>query len=269
MTASGSLFSSGHRFATVFALDPTTGLIAPPTADTAYYGADVHGSQSFSGNFPEPRKISHTGQDRVLQVDWLPPLEGMDAQIQASVTDYDLIAALTGVKVATVGTSKLIYLLTNHQGQEPSVGQQALDLTLGIRRWQSYLFPSAKCVFMPASMTDGPSNISFKIVPAISSKTLTGQTLSESTNGAVNAQMGMMMTEGLPSVVAWKAGGAATDYTLGSGRDALNATTAWQVVTLNGAIITPSAYTTTKISVAAPHTAGDIVIAVYETIANP
>lgn len=272
MTASGQLVASGHRYAAAYALDPSTGLIAPPAVDTPYYGASIKGSQAFQANFPPPRKITHTGNDRVLAIDWLPPLEAMDATIQAGATDYDLIATLSGVLVETVGTARLIPILTDKQGYEPSVGlhlfQQALDFDLGIRRWQSYLFSSAKAIFMPSSQTEAANVVQYAIAPTVSKKTLWGVTLTELANGAKSAQMGKMMTIGKMLIVAWEAGGVAVDFLLDVAKPAVNATDAWLAVSKNGTVVTPASKTAAKITFAVAPTAGDIIIALYETSAS-
>ena len=270
MTASGKLFAAGARYGAAFPLNQTTGLIlnTAPAAHTANYGHIWQGMKGFSGSFPAPRKINHTGQDRVLQIDWLPPLEGMDANVTVSSTDYDLIAALTGVKVQTLGTGKFLQTYTNKQGFEPSVGlfffQQAEDLDTGIRRWQSYLFASAKCFFTPASMTDTTADLTFPVVPAISTKTLFGTTLTESTNGTTSSQMGLLMTEGRPRICSWTADGTETEFLFDTDKQAANATTAHLTVTVDGVVTAPTTTPVTGPTFTPALTAGKVIICAYE-----
>ena len=270
MTASGKLFAAGSRYAAAFPLDSTTGLIANTTgvAATATYGLTWNGFKGFSGSFPTPRKISHYGQDRVLQIDWLPPIDGMDASVTVSSTEYDLIAALTGVKVQTLGTSKMIQVYSNKQGFEPSVAlffyQQAEDLDTGIRRWQSYLFASAKCVFTPASMTDTTSDLTFPVVPAISKNTIFGTALTEASNGTLTSQMGMLMTENKPHICAWKADGVATSFLFDADKPAANATTAYLTVTVDGVVTAPTTTPTTGPTFSPALVSGKTIICCYE-----
>lgn len=267
---SGRLFTSGARFGAVFPLDQNTGLIknTEATADKATYGYMWDGIKGFNGTFPTPRKITHYGQDRVLQVDWLPPLEGIDANVNVSSTQFDLIAALTGVKVQTIGTSKAIQAYTNKQGFEPSVGlmfyQQAEDIDTGIRRWLIYLIASAKVTFQPASMTDANSDLTFPVVPAISKCTLLGTQLTEADNGTTTSQLGVMATLRRPYLCAWHTDGIETDFLFATDKQAADATDAHLVYTVDGVVTVPSTTPVTGPTFTPALAAGKTIIGLYE-----
>jgi hypothetical protein len=270
MTVSGQMFTSGARKGVVFPLEATTGFLSPPVAQpvaTGYYGIKWEGYRAFQGNFPKARKLSFVAQDRVAQIDWLPPTEGMDATVQCSATDYALIAALGGQLVRTVGTAKMIQILTNKQGFEPTVAmqfiQQAEDLSLGIRRWQSYLLPASKAIFAPASMGDAEEMLTYDVAPSISRQNMFGTPLTEVADGTLSSQMGMLMTEGFPYVCVWRGDNSMKVFLFDPAIPALNATTAFIAVTKNGTAVTETQLTTGVTFASAP-ALGDIVIAVYE-----
>jgi hypothetical protein len=267
---SGVMFTSGARKGVAFPLNPTTGLITPPAAQptaTGYYGLRWTGFSAFRGNFPKARKISYKDGDRVKAIDWLPPTEGAEASIETSATNMDLIAMLGGQKIKALGTAKMIQVMTNKQGFEPDIAlhfiQQGEDYDLGIRRWMSYLLPVAKAIFNPAGMGESEESMTFDVAPNISKRTILGTTMTEADDGTLSSQLGMMMSEGFPYICIWKGDGVVDDFLFDPAIPALNNTTAFLGLTVNGVAVTETRLTT-GVTFASPPVDEDIIIALYE-----
>ena len=271
MAVENRYFVAGSRLAVVFPLDQTTGRIAA-TSTTPLYGYIPFGFKGFAGNFPAPRKITHIGQDGVRQLDWLPPLDAADGAMTVSSTDLDLISLVSGVTTETIGTAKVIPVLSSQQGFEPVVGVQLVrqaETTGGLRRWESFIFSAAKAIYMPASFTADLSDITYQIAPLITTQRLWGPDWTVATNNTTTAQMAQFASIGFPYLVAWKADGTATDFLFDVDKPAINNTTAfigvWQ--TDPSTNICTSATVTkavTKITYAVAPAIGTIITAMYE-----
>lgn len=266
-TSSGKQLAVGLRSATVFALNSSGTPLAVAPAATPYEGLSIRGAKAFDLQQPQARKISHSGEDRVMMVDFLPAIEAGEAVIRASVDDQDLIALLSNVKKVTVGEATGVAIGTDQQGFEPSVAlllyQQSKDLSLGIRRWRSYIVPSAICYPISSGMNDSPQDETFQIALSPTTKHLWGTALAALTEGATSMQVFKMMTEGRPNIVAWLGDGTEDEFLLPVAKPALSTTkmTVWvnDVVTTTG--ITKAV---TKLAFTAAPTSGDRIVCFYE-----
>jgi hypothetical protein len=275
MAVENRYFVSGSRVAVVFPLDQITGRIAA-SSTTPLYGYIPFGFKGFAGNFPPPRKITHVGQDGVRQLDFLPPVEAADGSMTVSSTDLDLIALVTGVSIETLGTSKIIPVMSSQMGFEPVVGVQLVrqaENVNGLRRWESFVFSAAKCIYQPASFTDAGSDITYQIAPMISGVRLWGPDWTTATNGATTAQMTQFASNGFPYIVAWKADGTATDFLFDVDKPATNTTTAFQGVwktdpSTNVCTTASVTNATTKITFAVAPAIGTIITCLYEGTAQ-
>jgi len=220
MTAtSGKQLAVGLRFGMAYLLNADgTPLGDVATATNGTDGTEFQGPKVFTLNVPEPRKITHIGEDRVLAVDYLPPSDGMDGELAVSPSELDIVALLGGLTVATVGEGVLAALASSQQGFEPQVGlmlyQQSLDVSLGTRRWRSFWFPSCRCIYMPAGMGQDTQDIRYKIAPAVVSSLPWGTALNETDNGCLTMQGVEMMSEGRPNMCWWEGDGAETEFLL-------------------------------------------------------
>jgi hypothetical protein len=214
MATEDRYFASGTRLAIVYELDQVTGRIAA-TNMTPYYGLVMYGIKGLNVNITEPRKITHVGQDRPLQIDYLPAQEAMDAEITTSATELNIESATAGTLTETLGTGRINPLQTSQMGFEPVVGFWAArqtENTSGLRRWESYVFSAAKMIFMPSAMTDATADLRYKIAPSIATKKLWGPAWTLAINGATTAQMAQMATTGYPYLVGWKNAVATTIF---------------------------------------------------------
>lgn len=230
---SGKMTPVGLRHATIFSLN-TYG--SPAATDTsAYEGSAIVGAQAFDVTIPDPRKITHIGDDRPLQIDYLPPTEGVSCELRAARSDFAVYALLTGGNVLTVGESKFVGVATSDQGNEPQVGlllyQQALDET-GARHWRSYLLPKATIYPHPNGMNEAASVHRFIVSPAVVTKHLWELAFADGTEGYTDAQLLEGMHKYKPKIVAFLASTATTTFTLPT--DAACADTAKMNVWVDG-----------------------------------
>ena len=163
MASSGNQLPVGLRYVTAYELLASGLPKAGAVPATAYQGIEFEGPKAFSLNVPEARKITHMGEDRPLAIDYLPPTEGMDGELQVSPVEFNVIALLGSLVMATAAEKTFMPMSTSKQGSEPQVGllmyQQSLDVALGTRTWRSFIVPSARCIYMPAGMGQEPQDI--------------------------------------------------------------------------------------------------------------
>jgi hypothetical protein len=263
-------FANGTRAGVVYELDQTTGRIKATSSTVPYYGI-VTRAKGLNLNITEPRKITAVGQDRALQIDWLPALEAMDAELTVEMTELDLAAAVSGVKVESIASTaaKLMPVLSSQQGNEPQMAcwylRQAENLA-GLRRWESYVFSAAKMIYMPSAMTADKSDIRYKIAPAISTRKIWGEAWSDATNGATTAQMGQFASIEFPYLCAWlSAATPVVDYPFRTDLPANNSGASVWGVWVDDVLVAPADYTAVaaKITFDAALSAGKIITCLY------
>ncbi len=218
----GKLLPVGTRFANVWELN-TDGRPKGNSPTVSYLGLQAGGGKQMNLTVPEPRKITHAGDDRPLAIDFLPPLEASSAELHVAKTDYALQAFLSGVKASAIGESSGMLYATDKQGYEPTVGvqiyQQALDASgtagvSGARRWRSIWIPKSRCILMPHGTDDNAADLTYRIAPMIVKAHLWGTAFTEALDGATEAQFSERMTEGIPFLDSWLGNGVATAFTL-------------------------------------------------------
>lgn len=217
---SGKQLSVGLRYVAAFALD-TAGYPAATSASTPYQGIQFEGSKAFTLTQPEPRQISHSGDDRLLDRDVLPPLEGATAQLKVAKTNDPLDALLSNVLQGYTGEASRIPLMTDQQGFEPQVGllmfQQSLDSSgaaRGQRRWKCYMVPRAVAIPINTGMEENPSEMTYSVTPYVTNAELMGRLLTDVADGATEAQMIRYMTQGKPKLIAYLGDGVEDVFAL-------------------------------------------------------
>jgi hypothetical protein len=265
-------FSTGLRAAAIFALNQTNGRINATSTTVPYYGLLTR-AKGLNINGQEPRKITAVSQDRATQIDWLPPLEAMDADVSLEWTELDVYALTSGVKVETLsgsnGAAKLLPVYSSQQGNEPQVAcwytRQAENIS-GIRRWESYVFPVAKMIGRPSSITADKSDMTYKIAPTITTRKIYGEALTDATNGATTAQMGIVATLEMPYLCAWLSAATPTvDYAFRADLPANSVGASVWGVWVDDVLVAPADYTAvaTKITLDAALDAGKIITCLY------
>lgn len=268
-TATGKQLAVGLRYVSIYELNASgRPLATSPTVP--YVGIQAEGGKTFTLTIPQPRKINHPGDDRLLQVDTLPSLEGPSAELHLAKGLMSLNAKLSGIKVSTIGESVGILYDTDQQGYEPQVGvlmyQQSLDADQsgsvnGARRWRGIWMPKARLILQPHGMDENPSEMVYQVTPFIVSAHLWGPALTLSTDGSTTGAFEDRMYEGKPVLDSWLADGIATVFTLSQ-----TAFSTAKVTVYNNGVLVSSGLTVTTTTVTfsvAPVSGHDIDI-LYE-----
>lgn len=263
----------GFRNAVIFPLT-TTGLPEPGAASaTAYEGILVSGAKVLTINEPEPRRITHIGDDTVLTLDFLPPTEAATAELHTGKTNDPLDAAVSGVKAFTVGEMSMLGVATDQRGYEPQVGligyRQAQDTdpasaTYGLRAWDFRIMPKAWLYTRDNGYNDQPEDRVYSVTPAYCSAHLWGTAFSAGTEGMLRSQMLRGVSFGKPKMVAWKTDGTITAFNLPTAHPATATTkmTVW----LDGALVSAGiTKTVSAVTYAVAPATGKVLVCFYET----
>lgn len=265
---SGKQLAVGLRRAVIFALDANGYPAAPGT--TVYEGIEIVGPKAFNLTIPEARRISHTGNDRVLALDYLPPLEGVSGELRVASNDIVAKALVSAVNTFIVGEANFMPWGTDKQGSELDLGmllfQQSLDTDTKSRRWKFYLVPKGRTIPSPASMDENPAEDLYRVAPNPTTKHLWGTALVAGTEGATESALFEGMSEGKPNIVAFKGDGTVVAFVLPTGKPAT--ATAKMKIWQNGVVKAVgtglASLTVTTITFTAAPANGDMVVVWYE-----
>lgn len=237
MTApSGTASGVGFRNLRIFALDENGYIAASNT--TAYEGILVSGVKTLEINDPEPRLITHIGDDAPFALDVLPPTEAVSGALTVAKQNDILDAALTGLTSFTVGEMKMLGVGTDKRGYEVPVGALAYRQTedtdpassnFGRRNWQFKLMPMATFIPLEPGYTDAPEERRYTIRPGFSTKHIWGKSFSLATEGFTRAQIVRGISQYKPKLVAFLADGIEDEYLFPLDAQAASAgkTTVW------------------------------------------
>jgi hypothetical protein len=258
----------GVRDFQIFVLDATGAPAATSTA--AYAGIDVGGIHDMTVNDPEPRLISHYGDDHVFQLDSLPPTETLTGELVVSKVNDTLDEALTGNKSFTAGEWNLIGVNTDLKGLENNVGalvyQQSRDTDpssslFGTRTWSFKIMPVVNLIPREEGMSETPTAFHYTMRPAFVAKHLWGVAFTTAVEGFKSAQLIRGHSQYKPRVVAFKADGSTTTFTLGQTAVSTSKITVYDYTAGTTAAVT--ATTTSVVFTTAP-TTDHIIVATFE-----
>lgn len=225
-TVSGKQFGVGARYCCLYQLNES-GSPAATSETTAYAGSQLVGLKAFDLTIPEPTKITHMGDDRPLQIDYLPPTEAASGEIRVGRDDQEILALVQGISRVVIGESSLIGLATSEMGNEPQVGllmyQQSLD-EAGVRNWRWFLIPRATLYAAPGGFSETAAEHRFTVSPAVVSKHLWETAFSLTTEGFVEAQILSGQSRYRPAIAAWLAATGSTSFALPVDSPAANTT---------------------------------------------
>lgn len=263
----GNLVYVGLRHVVVYELDangyPSPGAVPA----TPYEGLEFGGEKAFELTVPDPRKFVHVGRDRALQVQYLPSLDSVEAEMRVDGSNLAVIAALSGVLDFDLGEINAIALATDAQGSEPNVGaliyQEARERDSGAICYHGYIIPATRAIYMPPGMTDSIQEARFKLAPAVRTAHLWGTSLAVGTEGATQAQMIEIASNGKPNLVAWLGDGSEDEFSLPTAKPATG--TGTMTVWVDG-VLTTSGVTKaiTSLTFTYPPADGAIVVCLYE-----
>lgn len=269
MTApSGNQLAVGARSGFIFELD-ANGYPAA-TSTTVYEGLELKGLKAGDLNVPNPRVITHSGNDRALANDFLPSLEPITGEIRTANLGMGLNSTVMNVNQYTVGDMTFMPWGTDQQGQEIDVAlilfQQSLDTDLKLRRYRTIIAPRTRAIPLSSGMNENANEQRYQIVTNPASKQVWGATLTSATEGATEAAFHEGMATYRPKLVAWKANGTEDNFLFPTNRPCADIVTPKFAIWDNGAPVLAADYTLAADGVTfdtAP-TTGHIIVALYE-----
>jgi hypothetical protein len=262
----------GFRHCRIYQLD-AAGYIKATSHTTPYQGLELTGPKTLEVTKPEPRRISHTGADRVLATDVLPTLESVSAVITASGADFDLEALMNDVTIVTHGEMRLIGQATDKQGNEPQLAvlgfRQSLDGVSGARRWDLIWLPMCRIIPSGHTMNDNPDEKTYNVYPNVVTKWPYGLDFAVGTEGFTEAQYIDGVAEYKPHLVTFSGNGAAVAFTLPVDKQAVSTDkiTVYHLVAATGVITDVSGTVTLAVddvTFGVAPASGDTIFIVYE-----
>jgi hypothetical protein len=234
----------GFRKLYVFALDGS-GYPAATTTQ-AYEGTLVSGVRQLTITDPEPRLITHVGDDAPFALDSLPALDPVTGQLTISKQNDTLDAILTGQRsfLAASGAEQYLFGVgTDLRGYEVQVGalmyRESEDVSdtssnFGARNWQFRIMPKTLMIPLENGYDDTPEARTYALRPGFVTAHLWGTAFSLTTEGFTRAQVLRGVSQYKPNLVAFLGDGATTTFTLPATRTAVS--TAKMTVWKNGVL---------------------------------
>jgi len=269
MTAPTGVSSGvGFRNAVLFELDSSG--YPKATSTTAYEGKRISGEKTCTINDPDPRRISHIGDDSLVSIDMLPPTEAISGEMHTSKANGIIDAVISGQKLFTVGEASLFGVGTDKRGFEPQVAvlayRQAQDTdpdspTFGLRAWDFRIMPKVVLYARENGFADSPEDRIYSLVPMFCTAHLWGTVFSEATEGFARCQMLRGLSWYKPKIVAWKGDNATVEFLFPTAAPAVSVSKV--AVWKNGVAVTPTVAVNKLTFSTAPAT-GDMIVAYYE-----
>lgn len=270
----GKSFPVGMKHVRVYALE-SHGLPAA-TSTTVYEGLQIEGAQAFNLEIPDSRRITHTGDDRVLAQDILPRQEPTSGTLTTAINPHAVYAVMSSTKQATVGEASVIGYATSQQGSEPVLSmlcyQQAKEYGTGLRTWRSYMIPSTQAVIRPNSMTADKQEFTYDLIPSAVNHHLWGLGFAAGVEGFTEAEIVETQTFNIPHVVSWLGDNTETEFDFAAARQAVSTAKINAIILVDAATgvaadiraASIGASTTAKVVPTPKPDVGDLLLCFYE-----
>lgn len=265
-TPSGQFWGVDSYLSRFFVLNSDGSLKAEDT--NPFEPTVIDGPRTFDLTPAESGVVVNIGNGRVRDTIYRAPREASRAELRVGYDQMNVISALTGVNVYTIGEAKAVGRLTNRQGSEPDV---ALILTQrghdenGLTRFKTYIIPKGKCVPMDSSMNDNASEMRFPITISNSKKEVWGESYTLVKHGFTDTGYIEIITEGLPHIVAWLADGVQTEFLFPEDKQAISAAKITAYDFQDGVEYTSQVTKATDgLTFSYPIPTGTLIVAVYE-----
>jgi hypothetical protein len=244
------------------------------SGSVGYYGAVHSGAKLLTITDPAPRVIPHIGDDGVMALQVLPPLEAITGELHVEKTN-DTIDQLVGggVLPVTIGESIFFGEGTNKRGFESSVGVIAYSAAedsdpnsslYGSVLWDSKIFPKVNLFMRETGYAQAENERLYTFTPMFCTAHLWGVQFTTLVDGMTRAQIVRGISQYKPLLVSFKGDGSTLGFPFDSARPA--ATTAKIAVFKNGvALTTGVAKTVSGIGFSTPPSSSDIISVWYET----
>lgn len=263
----GEMYAVGARRAILFQLNAAGYPLAGAPAETPYEGIELLGIKSFELSFPAVRKITHSGNDRVMAYDFLPAIEGAGGALVVAGRDLGMDAMVAGVKEVTLAETKFLAQITDQQGAEPDVAlficQQAKDASSRSRRYRYQIIPKCVVSAVPPGMNENPAESRYEIAISPTTKHLWGLAFTIATDGCLEAGVVEGMAEKRPNIVAWLADGTENEFLFPLSKPAVSVAKI-HATYVDGVLTVPDIITVTKLTFTVAPTIGKTIVTIYE-----
>jgi hypothetical protein len=175
MTVPASVvMGAGLQGVHIYEIDPATGRVKLGTMAAPYAGVHVQGARVINVNDPEPRRITHLGDNRALGLTVLPATEFVSGELRTGKRNRTVDEILSGINEITVGETKLYGVGTDRRGFESQVclvgysnSQDADEASaaLGEALWDSLIVPKARLLVREANKDDNAIEMAYVINP--------------------------------------------------------------------------------------------------------
>jgi len=281
MPATTRASGAGFRHLRVYSLDSNGFGVVPTPGAAGYDGLQVAVAKAMTLTIPDAQIISHTGDDRVSQIDLLPPTEGVAGEIRTGRTDLTLDALLSNTKVRALASMQAGAMATDQQGMEPDfcvlAYRQAVDADLtsankGQRNWLWVLLSKALIFAKWGAMEEGGADENtYTLQPRVFSKYPWGIQFTLADDGYLETQVLRGISRYRPHLAYWEGTGAVVEFLFTTGfhgpADAEDRCKVYIWTIADGLVEDVTAAVTIAddgITFDVAPLAGDIVIALYE-----
>lgn len=167
MAVTGRQYGVGALQCKIFQLNASGSPAA--SSPTVYAGTRMYGFKSLDLTIPDAQRKTHVGDDGPIQVDTLPPTEGMSGNAIFAEENHTNIALVSNMNSFTVGAAKMYGLGTDKQGFETQVAmlvyQKTLDNT-GARNYRTMILPKVIMQYKGAGFNENPAEHTFNVTPS-------------------------------------------------------------------------------------------------------
>jgi hypothetical protein len=245
------------------------------SGSVGYYGLIHSGAKMLTITDPTPRIIPHVGDDGVLALQVLPPLEPLTGELTVSKTNDPIDKIVSSAKLVQIGEKNLMGEATNLRGFENQVGALAYAAALdtdpnsasfGASQWDFRLFPKANVFLRETGYGQEANERMYSFTPMYVTSYIWGTQFTVAIEGFTRAQVIRGNSQYKPLLVSYLGDGATVSFPLDSNRPAVSVDkmSVWK----NGAIqtsgITKSA---SGVVFGTAPAALDVVVILYETSA--
>lgn len=227
----------GTREGRVYELD-TYGL-PKPTSTSPYTGIKIKGLSGFNTTQTQVRRIQHYDGDRVSLTQIFPTLDVPGGTITVDGADLSLIAKLSNVKETTLDGVKLIPILSDQQGNEPSVGliiTQAAKNDDGADGYHVLFVNSSQAVPQQGSFGNNNYETTFQMSPSSTTHHLWGADYTTADDGVEASGGDQGFATKKVVITSWLADGTEDEFPFASGLNALD--TSYKVYKSTAGVVT-------------------------------
>lgn len=266
MTVTTRQYAVGAKYCKIYELNATGSPAA--TSPTVYAGVRMYGFKSLDLTIPDARRITHVGDDGPIQVDTLPPNEGMSGNAVFAEENQTAIALVSNINAFTVGAASMIGLGTSQQGFETQVMmlmyQQSLDSN-GTRNYRTLILPKATLQYKGGPLNENATEFTFNVTPAFVTHGGWEKTFAAADEGFTRAQ-GVVFHGTRPvNLNAWLSDDYDTTFAFDANEQANDASTPAIAVFVDGTLQSSGiTYATTGVTFSVAPIDDKRIVAVYE-----